>query len=70
MLFDQMFARTPLHCAVAFDNLYLVKYLVEHGASLYLTTADGDTPVDVASNDREETDNEETCAKYLHCEFH
>lgn len=30
----------------------LVKYLVEHGASLFLTTNDGDTPLTVAQKEK------------------
>ena len=64
--------RSPLHCAVAFDNQFLVKYLVEHGASLFLVTSDGDTPLGVATKDHTEQDDDnddeedvDSCFKYL-----
>lgn len=43
--------RTPLHCAVAYSNLVVTRYLVEHGASLFLTTKEGDTPLHIAEEE-------------------
>jgi hypothetical protein len=43
--------RTPLHCAVAYSNLVVTRYLVEHGASLFLATKDGDTPLHIAEEE-------------------
>lgn len=43
--------RTPLHCAVAYCNLEVIRYLIEHGASLFLMTSDGDTPLAIAQEE-------------------
>ena len=45
--------RTPLHCAVAYSNTDITRYLVENGASLFLTTKDGDTPLKIGTEEYE-----------------
>ncbi len=44
--------RTPLHCAIAYSNVEMVRYQVEHGASLFLATQDGDTPYNIAQEEQ------------------
>lgn len=40
-----------MHCAVAYSNLEVIRYLVQHGASLFLRTRDGDTPLNIAQEE-------------------
>lgn len=40
-----------MHCAVAYSNVAVIRYLVEHGASLFLTTGEGETPHDIAQEE-------------------
>ena len=71
-------SRTPLHCAIAYSNVEIVRYLVEHGASMFLATRDGDTPYNIAQEEHkllleegEESQNSNTllsaakCLEYL-----
>ena len=44
---------TPLHAAVACGNVELVKYLVQHGASLVAINADGNMPIDLVEDNEE-----------------
>ena len=60
------YSRTPLHCAVATNQLALVKLLVESGAAIFVTNNNGDTPLEL-SQDYE--DNEQ-CTKYLKSNYH
>ena len=66
--------RTPLHCAVAYSNLDMIRYLIGHGASLFLETTEGETPVKIGMEEyrlQQESQggktNEATveCLKYL-----
>ena len=67
--------RTPLHVAVAYRNLEMLKFLVHQGASLFVATHDGDTPLKILVEDhkmisKEEKDSEKTsqleaCLQYL-----
>ena len=45
--------RTPLHCAVAYSNLEMIHYLLENGASLFLETRDGETPLKIGVEEYE-----------------
>ncbi len=45
--------RTPLHCAAAYCNLDMIHYLIDNGASLFLTTQDGETPLKIAIEEYE-----------------
>ena len=80
-----VFCRSPLHCAVAYSNLEIVRYLVEHGASMFLATRDGDTPLNIAQEEHKLLKEEEAgsqshtlemaarCLEYLkskHCIYH
>ena len=49
--YNDVITRTPLHCAVAYCNLEVIRYLLEHGASLFLMTRDGDTPLAIAQEE-------------------
>ena len=40
--------RTPLHCAVAYGHLEVIKLLVQNGGALYLETWCGDTALQIA----------------------
>lgn len=42
------FGRTPLHAAVAKDNLIIMKYLTDHGAKITITDILGKSPLDIA----------------------
>jgi len=52
--------RTPLHCAAAYSNLAMISYLVESGSSLFLSTQDGDTPLQIALEEYEGQKNKQT----------
>ena len=45
--------RTPLHCAAAYRNLDIIRYLVQNGSSLFLATQDGDSPLKIAIEEYE-----------------
>lgn len=51
--------RTPLHCAAAYRNQEMMEYLLCQGASLYLTTKDGDTPLNIIMEDYKTVKGEE-----------
>jgi hypothetical protein len=42
--------QTPLHYAVAYSNVYLVKLLVEKGAMINVRDDEGETPLDIATD--------------------
>lgn len=51
--------RTPLHLAAASLNLEIIRILIQNGASVFATTADGDSPLDVAVDELSEDDFEQ-----------
>lgn len=51
--------RTPLHLASSAFNLDMTKLLICSGASVFATTVDGDSPIDVAIDELSEEDFEE-----------
>ena len=66
--------RTPLHCAVAYSNLDMIRYLIGHGASLFLKTGEGETPAKIGMEEyrlQQESQGGKTdettieCLKYL-----
>ena len=66
--------RTPLHCAVAYSNLDMIRYLIGHGASLFLKTREGETPAKIGMEEyrlQQESQGGRTndttveCLKYL-----
>ena len=63
--------RTPLHCAVAYRNLEMIKYLVNQGASLFLTTKDGDAPTEILAQDykaqKENKSDSESTSQLVAC---
>lgn len=44
------FGRTALHAAASKDNLITLKYLIDHGAKIYITDLLGKSPLDVAQS--------------------
>ncbi len=47
-ILSQYYHRTPLHCAAAYCHLDMIHYLIDNGASLFLTTQDEETPLKIA----------------------
>ena len=39
--------RTPLHLAVAYSNPAMLRYLISNGASLFLLTREGESPLKI-----------------------
>ena len=66
--------RTPLHCAASCSNLEMVQYLIHNGASVFMKTVDGQTPLRVAFEEFEESGDTEgsaasECLDYFLCEW-
>jgi len=51
-----MYGRTPLHCAVAYNSLYNVDLLLMKGANPQLTDNEGKSPLDYAKELENESD--------------
>ena len=67
--------RTPLHCAVAYTNLEMVRFLVQQGASLFMMTKDGDTPLKIIAEEyksqkEEDKDSSEKASQLVACLHH
>ena len=66
--------RTPLHCSASCSNLEMVQYLIHNGASVFMKTVDGQTPLRVAFEEFEDSGDTEgsatsECLDYLLCEW-
>ena len=65
------FFRTPLHCAVVYTNLEMIRYLVHQGASLFMMTKDGDTSLKIITEDyksqKEEDKDSEKASQLVAC---
>ena len=61
-----LFDRSPLHCASAYCIFGAIQLLVKNGASLFLTTIEDMTPVDISKEEMEGSDREEArlCYQY------
>ena len=68
------FFRTPLHCAVAYTNLEMIRFLVQQGASLFMMTKDGDTPLKIIAEEyksqKEEDKDSERASQLVACLHH
>ena len=66
-------SRTPLHCAVAYSNCHVISYLLSKGASLFLKTQEGDSPLSLgqvelrAQQEMAEGGNVAAAEQALHC---
>jgi ankyrin repeat protein len=55
---------TPLHSAVYFEEFDIAELLLDHGADPSIQDDEGKTPLDIAMEEREKTDDETTQRQY------